>query len=320
MAGSLTYGFGPWRCVAVWCALACLCTGCFTGVESTKTISLSRSEMRRTAPTAEDTLMSRVGAVPLSQWKRGRTFFVTDPRLSMMLVQRTVPADSADRPHRGDLLQYDGTSMEHHPDGTKTLSVALSDGDKRYLYDTGLDSLVAQDGFYSSSMEGVVDVECVHALDRLLHDRRLWTRSRLWYDQNGHPDEGRKYVPVTVSAVTPGDMVYPLRIYFTDDSGCTGCYMMSLPGASPGTSRRFQSLFTLTDPRSMHQHIEPEVWALIQAGKVRVGMTKDECRLSWGEPDDSDSGRNYTSTLDVWKYDGGRYLMFENGLLSEFRQ
>ena len=51
--------------------------------------------------------------------------------------------------------------------------------------------------------------------------------------------------------------------------------------------------------------MDDAVWEMICAGKVREGMTKEECRLSLGNPDDVDSGHDWNSTLDIWRYENG---------------
>ena len=49
-------------------------------------------------------------------------------------------------------------------------------------------------------------------------------------------------------------------------------------------------------------------------------MTKDECRLSLGNPDELQSGHNTSQTLDIWQYSDGTYLFFSDGILTNFRQ
>ena len=79
-------------------------------------------------------------------------------------------------------------------------------------------------------------------------------------------------------------------------------------------------LFLLADPKGKYPHISNENWALIQQGKVGTGMTKEECKLSIGNPDDLQSGHSRSQTMDIWQYNDGTFLMFEDGLLTRFRQ
>jgi hypothetical protein len=48
-------------------------------------------------------------------------------------------------------------------------------------------------------------------------------------------------------------------------------------------------------------------------------MTKEECRLSLGNPAEVDTGHDYSQTLDLWKYNDGTTLWFEDGILTRIR-
>lgn len=55
-------------------------------------------------------------------------------------------------------------------------------------------------------------------------------------------------------------------------------------------------------------------------GTVTEDMTRDECRLSLGAPDNIDRRAGYSVLREVWSYENGRYLIFEDGLLRSYRQ
>lgn len=54
---------------------------------------------------------------------------------------------------------------------------------------------------------------------------------------------------------------------------------------------------------------------LILSGKVKVGMTKEMCKCSWGEPEDINKTIGSWGVHEQWVYSGGNYLYFENGIL-----
>ena len=85
-------------------------------------------------------------------------------------------------------------------------------------------------------------------------------------------------------------------------------------------SRSFSALFYLSDPKRRYPQITQENWALIQEGKVGLGMTKEECKLAIGNPDEVRSGHNRAQIMDIWQYSNGTYLFFADGLLNEYRQ
>lgn len=49
--------------------------------------------------------------------------------------------------------------------------------------------------------------------------------------------------------------------------------------------RSFANFILLNNPRENYPAISDEHWNLIQNGKIRAGMTRSECELSWGTPD-----------------------------------
>lgn len=299
-------------------SLATFLTGCFTGIESTKKIELSRGDMKMTAPSPEKLYLDSILAAPLGQWDIGKRFLATDDRSSLMFLPRSLPHDTVKL--GGKVLCYEGTETTLRPDGTEGLLLRLAADGHTYLYDTGKTPADARETFTSDVMETFVDLDLVAALDHLMEGQTLYTRTPVWYDPQEKLMTGRKFVPVTVDSVTPGTLVFPVRVWFTDPERNVSAHMlMSLPRHTGAASRRFQSLFLLSDLKKRYPDIDNEVWRLIQEGKVRQGMTKEECRLSLGEPADAYSGHNYAVRLDTWTYDGGRFLQFEDGLLVNFR-
>lgn len=54
---------------------------------------------------------------------------------------------------------------------------------------------------------------------------------------------------------------------------------------------------------------------LILKGVVNLGMTKEMCRLSWGEPKDINKTVLSSKVSEQWVYDEN-YLYFDNGKLT----
>jgi hypothetical protein len=84
--------------------------------------------------------------------------------------------------------------------------------------------------------------------------------------------------------------------------------------------RSFSNLFSFTDPRRNYPNITDEYWQLITSGTVTTGMTRDECRLALGAPKDVDRQTGYSSVHEMWGYENGIYLIFEDGILVKFRR
>jgi len=90
--------------------------------------------------------------------------------------------------------------------------------------------------------------------------------------------------------------------------------------ASTMLGRDFDAMFVASDPRLDYPEVSDENWSHIQHGQVAVGMTKQECRLSLGTPNRISENPEQGGMREYWYYDGGAYLFFMNGLLSQFRK
>ena len=185
-------------------------------------------------------------------------------------------------------------------------------------YNTGKSPDTAATTVMSDQIPMLIDLDMVDRAKEMLVGLHLWTRSPLWYDEDGNRIDGRKFVPVTVIDVRPGNISFPIRLKFEDDKGKEAWAYMNL-GNSHADSRSFANLFSLSDIRSRYPGISDEVWDLICRGKVRYGMTKLECKLSLGNPTEVDTGHDWNQTLDLWHYPDGQILYFEDGLLAPFR-
>lgn len=59
-----------------------------------------------------------------------------------------------------------------------------------------------------------------------------------------------------------------------------------------------------------------EIADLILSRKVRVGMTKEMAKASWGKPSDINRTINQYGTHEQWVYEGGSYLYFDDDKLT----
>lgn len=57
------------------------------------------------------------------------------------------------------------------------------------------------------------------------------------------------------------------------------------------------------------------IWLTITQQKIKLGMTPEQTRLSWGEPDDINRTVGSFGTYEQWVY-AGNYVYFENGKLT----
>lgn len=290
-------------------------TGCFTGVESTPRITAA--DVKRVQPVAmpEDNYLADLGGESFASWKEGKRFYVTDNKIGLIFGPTTPAGETLS----GNWIEYAGSRPATGVTGaTETDLQFRSQGGALMVYRVSHspDTLMAR---RSVEIPFTVEESLVDSVRDRLVGKRFYTVTRYWRDDDDNPVLGRKFVAVIVDSVTPGNSVYPLKISFHDDEGRSARLFMS-PGPAGSTPRTFASLFALTDPHLRYPSISPENWALIIDGKVALDMTRDECRLSLGVPKDVDRRAGYNSLQEVWSYENGIYLLFEDGLLRRFRK
>ena len=164
-----------------------------------------------------------------------------------------------------------------------------------------------------------------------LPNKQLWTLSREWLRDNekGEPriqKDAEKFVPVTITQVGLGDISNPIRIAFKPADKDEAFMDISLSGINQRKSsflKHFDEAFSFTDPRLNYPNISEEVWTLIKQGMVTIGMTSEECKLSWGQPDKINQTIQDGLTVEQWIYigltDTRRYLYMYNGKLKSMQ-
>lgn len=294
-------------------------TSCFTGIESTKKISLSREDRKILAPTPEEEYFKGVASQPLSEWKKGKQFMAADNKTLLIFSQHSLPIDPDSAGIRGNILYFEGIEPKMEPDGNTSASIIFKDDKSYYRYNSGKPMEKAGEMIFSDQIPMMIDLDMVKEADELLSGNKFWIRSPLWYDINGNRIPGKKFIEVTVQEVRPGDISFPLKLKFYDNKGNEGWIFMNY-GNQGTETRLFSNLFFLNDIRKKFPSITDETWEYICEGRVKLGMTKEECKLSLGNPNDVSRGHDYSQTLDLWQYPDGTALWFEDGLLSRYRR
>lgn len=306
------------RLIIVSLSLLLSLASCFTGIEGTKRITLSKEDKREIRSKEEELFLADIVPPVVADWETGKQFFVTDNRASLLFTREYISDNVAGDTLGGQTIMYENYESVIQPDGSKRLTLIFCNNGRRLRYNTNKpDSAVSS--FSSTQIPMLIDIDLTHRIAEKLKSRKLWTLSNLWYDCNGVSVNGRRFEAVNVTNVYPANDVFPMRVEFTDERGDTASVYMNF-GNNGIDSRAFASIFSLTDVRKSYPHISSEIWELIRTGSVRAGMTKEECRLSLGNPSDIDSGRDWNFTRELWQYPGGIYLEFEDGILKNYRR
>lgn len=294
--------------------LALLCSSCFTGVESTKKIEISKTEQKEYEPSVEELFLSDIKPTPHINWSAGKRFFLTEDRVAYIFEPSS--ENHFDMKLGGKILSFYNLSSRINVDGNESLILTFSYGSSIFNYNSNKQP---SDTLFSDQIPMMIDLDMIENLKTKLSGYKLWTKSSIWYDINGNIINGMKYVPITIIDVKPGDKVFPANVIFTTESGDTATMLMNI-GTHGINSRSFANLFSLSDVKIKYPKTDNNIWELIQRGEIQIGMTKQECSLSLGNPKEVTKGHDYSKTLELWQYSDGIYLQFEDGILVNFRK
>ena len=137
----------------------------------------------------------------------------------------------------------------------------------------------------------------------------------------GTRDTRFPYTPLTIIGVGIGNSTKRQHeILVVDSQGQKHSIMANLSLTNALTLEDEDNLFIdhykFSDPEKAFPRIPKSDWNLIRQGRIRIGMSKDACKLSWGEPDDINTSRGRWGVHEQWIYSRNRYVYFENGKLS----
>ena len=290
-----------------------LLQSCFTGVEGTSKITLSKKEISAVSPSGEEIFVNELAPTVVKDWPMGKAFLIADEKLSL-IVENNGNLEL----RTGDTIYYDGIKLRTGPDGSASGAISFLTKSNAISYPLEKTPDLINKSVTSAELPMVIDLETVEKFRNKLIGKKLWTRTTLWYDACLRHKRGRKFASVTVTDVEAGNAYFPLKVSFSDESGNSGVLLMNT-GSSGNESRSFSRLFSLTDPRTNYPNVSESNWNAIQNEELREGMTKEECRLSRGNPSDIDRGHDYSNTMEIWYYPNGSYLKILNGILIEHK-
>ena len=297
--------------------IAVISASCSTGIESTKKIRMTKEDVKLMTKTPEQKFEETVQGTLLSDWKEGKRFLAMSDRT--LYIFEPSELNSADSSLKGTILYFAGLDSHTTPDLREECVILFSDGDRTFRYRTGKETASALKEIDSSKLPLISDIDLIDLWKERIAGKTLWTKSSLWYSSTGDRMSGLKFAEVKVEDVTPATGDFPIKVRITGPNGEEGFMQMNYT-SDIHDSRNFASDFYLSDPKAKYPNISDENWAAIQRSRVKEGMTKEECKLSIGNPDEVRSGHNRSQTMDIWQYSDGTYLMFTDGLLTNFRQ
>jgi hypothetical protein len=175
----------------------------------------------------------------------------------------------------------------------------------------------------------VVGKESVNGMalaDDIENARKQWAGRTLWYRSMmiSAYDEAtdtvsmlpvKRYLPLKVLDVVAGwDEEKPVRFLLETADGKRGFLDMNLSGTNVRKDARFSGKFEEhmlgEDPRLKYKW-PASVWKAIENSQIVAGMTAEQVKMSWGEPEKI----TRTAAGEQWTYPSGT-LLFKNGVMT----
>lgn len=305
--------------LSLGCALTALLSACGTGIEVTEHVT--DKDVQRVLDKGSDqkpvvTIETYQDSLPA--WKEGKRFWVADDKVTQMLAY-TAAYDKDTLHLAGHVLSYAGYSLSGPDEGSRVY-IDFDDVETglRLVYRYGKDSDIYHAGF---SLPMLIDLDMVEHASLQLVGKEFFIRTPIWYDRKSEKMiDGRHFIKVRIDSVLPGNAVMPLRVLFTTTDTREQAMVWISDNVSTMHGRNFDALFTVSDPRLSYPAVTDAHWLLITRGQVAEGMTKEECRLALGSPKRINERPDQAGMREYWYYDGGAYLYFVDGLLSQFRK
>ena len=202
---------------------------------------------------------------------------------------------------------------------TARISVVFTCGGEKYQYYTGF----MFKNEFSNSNDAYIDhfvyLNDIDVAKPLLLGKKLYILSSNWGGDKSTINNSERYVPVQVTKVGLGTSDKPVRIVFKPEGQEKEAYIdVCLSGTNSllgSAARDFDEAFSFNDPKITWKGIRKKMWNLIEHGKVKAGMYKDECRLSWGDPKNVNTTNSGHHVDEQWVY-GESYLYFTDGVLT----
>jgi hypothetical protein len=179
-------------------------------------------------------------------------------------------------------------------------------------------------------LNGLTYLDEVDKAKRLLLNKELYILTPHWRTVNEEGKvqgiEKQKFEKITITNVGVGSLRNPVRLVFEDENEET--YFIDIRFSNTNlreitskvlikhTRNSFVDKLAFDDPYQKYQNISPEIWSVIQQEKVQVGMTKQECELSWGKPESINETTTDFAVSEQWVFDTGSFLYFDNGILT----
>ncbi len=273
------------------------------------------------------TFAKRFPYVPMHSWQEGIRFIVAPVRSEDEPRQLPLVAYQSERdPLTEGILRsnyalrtmvFEGFEQRDYRGETFIYGIFDLNGVKFEYRFVGTEAMFDQDQG-PTHIKGLIVLDEVEFAKKSLKGKEVYTlkRARLYEDGSGRVSTGlgKKFGLVEITDVGVGSLDRPIHIIYKDETGTAAFFDVCLTGVnveSKGMENHFDEFFSLKDPHDSYPDISDARWEKIQKGQLAIGMSLEECQLSWGPPQDINRITEEGVIQETWGYPGYT-LEFEN--------
>jgi hypothetical protein len=245
---------------------------------------------------------------PITEWVGQRFIFLPGPKAS-------AESNYEDFLNKALRKQYQGRTA-------KVISVSELGG--RVTIDFEMED--NQERLRARTLPNKETIKGMTLVDDLENARKQWAGKTVWckqmmlatYDEQSDVAGNiriKRYSPLKVVEVVPGwDEEKPVRFVLESTDGKRGFLDLNLSGTNVFQEvrhlHRFENCLLTEDPRRAYKW-SANIWSLIENSKIIPGMTMEQVKMSWGEPEKI----TRTAAGENWIYQAST-LTFKNGTLA----
>jgi len=289
---------------------------------------------KKDAVSSKSSIMGNFKSCKMVDWKPGMRFIsAQDIMTSPIWLFGLYPEDikNVGKDLHWKIFIYEGRKQisKSYPGGNyfSTILTFKYDGDL-YRYEYHGDTIQMRSDTILAKIHQLIYLDEVDKAKELLLNKKLFVKTDRWLYTNDQGEEqysfdNQKYIAVTVKNIGLGTQDGPVKIIFSPlNSDKEYCLDVRFSGINKDVGIfgiDFDDAFQFENPKNEFPNISATDWMLIQNGKVKIGMGKKECILSWGKPEKINKTILGNVVSEQWVYSTSSYLYFKNGILTSIQ-
>jgi hypothetical protein len=246
--------------------------------------------------------------VPITTWEGQRFIFLPGPKAA----------------ENGTYDDFSGKIVRKQYQGRVAKVISVSDFSGRVHLEFEMED--THERLRARTVANKESIKGIALIDDISNARSQWAGKTLWcvlprlstYDERNDLVGSitvKRYSPVKVVDVVPGwDEEKPARFLLETSDGKRGFLDLNLSGTNVFKEVRhlfqMEYYFLAEDPRKTYKW-PADTWNMIGNSQIFPGMTAQQVKMSWGEPDKI----TRTAAGESWEYQAGT-LIFKKGVLA----